>query len=183
MRYKKTFIIFLIALILLNVSIIFATNTNNNNISNFFRIHVVANSDSINDQLLKYEVAKELEEYIFKLTADSNSKQESKEIIETNIQNILNLCNDILIEQGYSYDIKAYIGRIEYDEKQKDNIHMSSGIYDSLKIVIGNGNGTNWWSLIYPTLDYDYLENPEINHIEYKLYIVELFKKIFYTEI
>ena len=179
MRCKKSFIIFFIALILLNLSIIFATNANNNNISNFFRIHVVANSDSIDDQLLKYKIAKQIDEYISCLTVSCESKQETKEKIESNIQKILSLCNSIIEEQGYNYNIKAYLGKIEYSEKQKDNIYMSSGIYDSLKIIIGNGNGNNWWSLIYPTtnseFDINELKNDEP---KYSLYIIEWIKAL-----
>jgi hypothetical protein len=73
--------------------------------------------------------------------------------------------------------IKAYIGKISYDEKEKDNIYMSSGIYDSIKIVIGNGNGANWWSLIYPTSLALHESNYEQN-VEYKSYIFEWFKEL-----
>ena len=180
MRLKKSYILFLITLILLNISIVFSTTKNNYNTQNFFRIHVVANSDSIDDQLLKYNVAKEVETYITTLTKESSSKEESKQIIQKNIHSILNMCNAIIIEQGYTYNVKAYIGKLEYDEKQKDNIYMTSGIYDSLKIVIGNGNGTNWWSLIYPTsLNYEILDPSNSEQVEYKLHIVEWFKELF----
>ena len=56
MRYKKKFYIFLISLVLLNLTLVFATNNNKENLSNYFRIHVVANSDSIDDQILKYNI-------------------------------------------------------------------------------------------------------------------------------
>lgn len=182
MRLQKSFIIFLIALVFLNVTIIFATNSNNNNISNFFRIHVVANSDSIDDQLLKYQVAKKVDEYISLLTVNCNSKEESKNVIENNIQNILSICKSVITEQGYDYTVKAYIGRIEYDEKQKDDIYMSSGIYDSLKIVIGNGLGNNWWSLIYPTnIDSVITDKTNNSDVEYSIGIVEWLKELFDT--
>jgi len=150
MRYKKTFVIFLISFILLNLTLVFATNINNNNYTNYFRIHIVANSDSIDDQLLKYTIAKQVDDYITKITKNCNSKEESKEVVANNIQSILKLCNNIIQEQNYNYIVKAHIGKIQYDEKQKDNTQMQAGTYDSLKIVIGSGNGQNWWSLIYP---------------------------------
>ena len=96
------------------------------------------------------------------------------------------MCNNIIIANGYDYELKAYIGKLHYDEKQKEEIYMASGLYDSLKLVIGNGEGNNWWSLIYPTsLNNAVTENSNTNinsnnnNIEYKLYIIEWFKELF----
>lgn len=179
MRCKKTIIIFLISLILLNVSLIYAINTNKNN-ENYFRIHVVANSDSIDDQLLKYTLSKKVNEYISELTKECVTKQDCKQIIEQNIQNILKLSYDILKENNSYYDIKAYIGKQIYDEKQMNNLHMDAGIYDSLKIVMGKGQGQNWWSLIYPTT-FSNINTQDIfdEETNYSFGIVELFKKLF----
>ena len=181
MRFKKTFIIFIISIILLNLSIIFATNANNNNIDNFFRIHVVANSDSIDDQLLKYVVAKNVNEYIGTITSNSSSKQESKSIITSNMQNILNLCNNVITREGYAYNITGYVGKLEYDEKESDNIYMKRGIYDSVKIVIGDGLGQNWWSLIYPTnLNLELQQDSkDSNNIEYRFFIIDWVEALF----
>ena len=179
MKFKKTFFIFIISFTLLNLSIIFATNANNHNIENFFRIHVVANSDSIDDQLLKCLVAKEVNNYISCITANSTSKAESKQIIENNMENILNLCNSVIINEGFAYNITGYVGKLEYDEKESDNIHMRSGIYDSVKIVIGNGLGHNWWSLIYPTDLNLVVQENQNNNIEYRLFIIDWFEALF----
>ena len=180
MRLKKTFIVFLISLIFLNISLIYATNINKNNSNNYFRIHIVANSDNIDDQILKYTIAKQVNEYVNTITANSTSKEESKKIIENNVQNILMICNNIIQEKNYSYDVKAYIGKMEYSTKYKDNIQMDPGIYDSLKIVIGNGNGENWWSLIYPTTFQDVtIEDAFDENTTYSLGLVKFFKELF----
>lgn len=85
-----------------------------------------------------------------------------------------------------------------YDEKTKDGVQMAEGIYDSLKIVIGEGKGENWWSLIYPNT-YDSVviydeqgnnKNDDTHHlttsdiissknISIKFGIVEFFKNLF----
>ena len=180
MRFKKTTILFIISFILLNINIIFATNKNYNTSTNYFRIHIVANSDSIDDQLLKYTIAKKVDIFVNQITINSNSKEESKRIIQENIQNILNICNNILKDNNSNYNITAYLGKIKYDEKLSDNINMQAGIYDSLKIVIGNGNGQNWWSLIYPTtitdLDIQESFNKDTN---FSLGIIDFIKKLF----
>ena len=179
MRLKKTFYIFLISVILLNLTLVYATNATKAN-NNYFRIHIVANSDSIDDQLLKYTVSKQVNEYIKQITKDCKNKEDSKKIVEQNIQSILKLCNTIIKENNFDYTVKAHIGKISYGEKNMDDIHMNAGIYDSLKIIIGNGTGSNWWSLIYPTsFNNAEQQNSENNEPNFSLGIVELIQKFF----
>ena len=180
MRIKKTGILFVISFILLNLNIIFATNKNYNTSTNYFRVHVVANSDSIDDQLLKYIVSKNVDKYIHEITINSNSKEESKKIIQENIQNILNICKNTLKDNNSNYNVVAYIGKFKYNEKSKNNTHMQAGIYDSLKIVIGNGNGQNWWSLVYPTTITDINVEESFNKdTNFSFGIIEFFQNLF----
>ena len=179
MKFKITFVFFIISIILLNVGLIYVTNINKQN-NSFFRIHIVANSDSIDDQLLKYKIAKKVTEYIDIITKDSKSKNESKHIIEQNIQNILNICKTTITENGENYSVSAHIGKMSYEDKQKEQVHMRAGIYDSLKIIIGNGNGENWWSLIYPScLNSDNELDIMSQEVKYSFGIFELFKNLF----
>ena len=179
MRLKKTFYIFLISIILLNFTLVYATNVNKTN-NKYFRIHIVANSDSIDDQLLKYTISKKVNEYIKQITKDCTTKEDSKKIIEQNIQYILELCNNIIKENNLDYTVKAHIGKISYEEKYMDDINMKAGIYDSLKIIIGNGKGANWWSLIYPT-SFNNTIQQEIQNSEpnFTFGIVELIRNVF----
>lgn len=142
--------LFIIMFIILNVIILFNTYQSKNTIDNYFRIHIVANSDSIEDQILKYNMAKKVDEYLLTLNNSKLTKDEAKEQIESNVQNILNICEQTIIENGYTYNVSANIGKIYYDETYKDNTYMKAGIYDSLQIIIGNGKGQNWWSLVFP---------------------------------
>jgi len=179
MRYKKTFMLFLISIIFLNMSLIYANNINESN-SMYFRMHVVANSNGIDDQLLKYTIAKEVNTYIKEITKSCKTKSESKQIVKENIQNILNICNAIIKENNVNYTVKAYMGKIMYSDKQSDDIYMKSGIYDSLKIILGKGKGQNWWSLIYPTTLDGSVDNILLaEDTKFSLGIIELIKSIF----
>lgn len=182
MKSKICLYIFLIAIILLNLSIVYATNKNNYNINEYFRVHVVANSDSIDDQLLKYNISKKVNEYISTITKNCTSKEESKKTIENNIQEILKICQEQIDQSNAKYNVTAYIGSLQYDEKTYNNVTMDEGIYDSLKIVIGKGNGQNWWSLIYPSSISEvniYNESDSTLSVEYSFGIIELIKQIF----
>lgn len=176
MMKKTALILAILAFLLLNLTIAYVAYINNNNIQNYFRVHITANSDSIDDQLLKYTISKEVNSYIEQITKNTKTKEEAKEIIEENIYKILNICKNIVTNNNYNYDVKAYMGQIEYDEKIYNDLKMDKGIYDSLKITIGKGEGQNWWSLIYPTYTEEELLDPST---EYSLFIVDFIKGLF----
>lgn len=149
-RKNLSFILFCFLFIFLNLSLVIACNNTKDTVNNYFRIHVVANSDNIDDQMAKLKVAKNVETYISELTQNITDKETYIYCIAQNIQNILQICQNTLIENNSNHNVCAYIGTQKYSEKAKNNIKMSEGLYNSLKIVIGNGNGENWWSLLFP---------------------------------
>ena len=180
-KIKITFIIFLITFIYLNISLVIASSNAKHNLNNYFRIHVVANSDSIKDQILKLNVAQAVDNYISGATKNITDKDEYIKCISDNIYNILEVANDEIIEQNFEYSTTGYIGKMKYDKKTKDGITQPKGTYNSLKIVIGNGNGENWWSLLIPNSiqgmsSEDVLES---DNITFSFGIAELFKELF----
>lgn len=186
MKLKKiTFILFIFIFLLFNLSLIIGINNTENSIDNYFRIHIVANSDSIDDQILKLNIAKEVDKYISDLTKNANSKNEYIESITENISNILNVAQEIINENNYNYSVTGYIGKLKYDEKIKDGLVMKEGIYDSLKIVIGDGNGENWWSLLFPHSIEGVTTSDAIssNDITYSSGIATFFANLFNTEL
>jgi len=154
------------AFIILNFLIIFTSLSNQNIKESFFRIHVVANSDSIDDQLIKYKVAKNIDNYVanlYKNTAEETlDKNDSKNIITSHVEEILNLTKNTLSTNSFSYSSYIKLGNISYDEKVSDSLTMPSGIYDSVQIVLGDGKGENWWSLVFP---YSYDSSIIVNDI------------------
>lgn len=150
--FKKVTIYIFSLFILLNLLIFSDTLKQKENIQNYFRIHVVANSNSSEDQKLKLQVASNIQKEVQTLLeiAKPTTKEETKEIITENIQELLNIAKDTITNEKQTYNVSANIGNINYDKKQKENIQMSKGTYDSVRFVIGEGNGENFWSLLYP---------------------------------
>ena len=116
------------------------------------RLHILANSDSGEDQELKITVR----DGILKKYSDLLSKCESTEDAELKISAILSDierdAEDIIADAGYDYRVKATIGKEWYDTREYNDFTMPCGIYTSLKIVIGEGDGQNWWCVMYPPL-------------------------------
>ena len=121
--------------------------------SSTFRLHVVSNSNSYEDKLIKTIISNDLEDYLNNMLNINNltSKEQIIQTININKEDILNNINLKLKEHNKNYTATLKLGSIYYNDK-KENIFytMEKGTYDSLQIVLGKGNGENFWNLIFP---------------------------------
>ena len=102
------------------------------------RLHVIANSDSEEDQNLKYIVRDALIEYMNSLCANSLSKEETVAIVQNHIADFENLAHKTILENGFSYTAKVELGNFEFPTKSYGDINLPAGFYDALKVKIGN---------------------------------------------
>lgn len=116
------------------------------------RFHVLANSDSKEDQQLKMKVKQNVVNYIYQNTSDFDSVEETKRFITKNDNMIKNIAINTIQEQGYNYSIDTYLGMQNFPEKTYGDIVFPKGNYTSYTITIGNGKGHNWWCVLYPPL-------------------------------
>jgi len=152
-KFKRFFILFLLLLIYIFISAISYTNAVSNNIANsVFRLHVIANSDSPEDQNLKYIVRDAVTEFIKDITKNSNSKEEVIRIAKNNLDKLELIALNTIKEQGYNYSVKISIGNFSFPTKNYGDITLPAGFYDALKIEIGNAEGQNWWCVMFPPL-------------------------------
>lgn len=120
----------------------------NNKKDNIFRLHVVANSNSIDDQITKLKVETEVEKFLNEINYDENDN--IYEILNSNSSNILKISNNILNKESKNYSSKLDIGKIHYDEKENVLYNMEEGSYNSARLILGEGNGKNIWTIIFP---------------------------------
>ncbi|WP_338561247.1 stage II sporulation protein R [Paraclostridium sordellii] len=116
------------------------------------RFHVLANSDSEEDQNLKLKVRDEIVKYLQPLLKDSKSIEESEKIILRENENIKKLSKNIIKENGYNYDVKVNLEYSNFPAKQYSNIVLPAGEYKSIRVIIGSGEGKNWWCVMFPPL-------------------------------
>ncbi|MCH5299836.1 MAG: stage II sporulation protein R [Ruminococcus sp.] len=158
-----------------------------------FRLHILANSDSEEDQSLKLKVRDEILKYTENFYKSSNSKEEAIKITAENLQSIANKAKEIVFENGYDYQVKARVADVYFNTRTYENVIMPSGTYKALQIEIGNAEGKNWWCVMYPSLcvgasaNYqelkDNMNDNEYNLLTkektvYKFKIIEYFEKI-----
>ncbi len=117
-----------------------------------FRLHVIANSDSDEDQALKYKVRDALLDYMNSLTVNCTSKDEAINIAREHSNDFKEIALQTINENGYAYDINVEIGNFDFPTKTYGDISLPAGNYDALKVEIGEAKGKNWWCVMFPPL-------------------------------
>lgn len=155
---KKNILTIFIVLFLLFIFIIVCANSyvsavSSNISSSVFRLHVIANSDSDEDQNLKYIVRDRVLDYMNSLV-DTNisSKEETMRIVSENLENFKSIAQDTVYENGYDYEVNVEIGNFTFPTKTYGDIALPAGYYDALRVTIGSAEGKNWWCVMFPPL-------------------------------
>ena len=120
--------------------------------NNLFRLHVVANSNSYEDQLLKYLVRDNILQYIDKNSGSLNNVGQVIHFVENNIEEIRTIAQNTIYDNGYDYPITARIGNFRFPTKHYGDISFPPGFYNALKVEIGSSSGNNWWCVMFPPL-------------------------------
>lgn len=116
------------------------------------RFHVIANSDSDEDQNLKLKVRDAIIDYLQPKLLESESIEESESIIKKEYSELEKISKNIILENGYNYDIQVGIDYSQFPTKQYSNVILPAGEYKALRIIIGEGKGKNWWCVMFPPL-------------------------------
>ena len=116
------------------------------------RFHVIANSDSEEDQNLKLKVRDAIINYLQPKLLESESIEESELIIKKEYDELEKISKNIILENGYDYDVKVGIDYSKLPTKQYSNVVLPAGEYKALRIIIGEGKGKNWWCVMFPPL-------------------------------
>lgn len=133
-------------------AISYAQNVSTDIANSVFRLHVIANSDTDEDQNLKYMVRDNLLNYMNSICKDCESKQEAISIVEENKDVFQQIATDTITKQGYSYPVTINIGNFEFPTKHYGDISLPAGFYDALRVEIGEAKGQNWWCVMFPPL-------------------------------
>jgi len=150
---KRFLIIFLLFLVYILFSAFSYSNAVTADISNsVFRLHVIANSDSYEDQNLKYIVRDELIKYMNSICKNISSKEEAINIAKNNKDEFYNIAKQTIADNGFNYDVNIDIGNFSFPTKTYGDIALPAGFYDALKVEIGTGSGQNWWCVMFPSL-------------------------------
>ena len=116
------------------------------------RFHVLANSDSREDQALKLKVRDQVGTLMAEKLKDADSLEESERIVKANLNLIENCAADVISAEGYAYPVSAALENCTFPEKTYGTYTFPGGVYEALRVVIGSGEGHNWWCVMYPPI-------------------------------
>lgn len=151
--FKRFTILFFLLFIYILISAISYTNAVCSDISDsVFRLHVIANSDSIEDQKLKYLVRDSILEYMKSLTDISQTKDEISKTISIHLKDFKQIAQETVYKNGFDYKVSVELGNFEFPTKTYGDVSFPAGLYDALRVKIGNADGQNWWCVMFPPL-------------------------------
>lgn len=116
------------------------------------RFHILANSDSEEDQALKLKVKGEVVSYLQDVLADCDTKEAAKEVIENHFTEIMDIAEKVIQQEGYHYDVRVEIANHYFPVKVYGDLVFPEGEYEALRILIGKAEGKNWWCVMFPSL-------------------------------
>ena len=149
---KKILILLLTLALLVGILAVLPIHSESNIYDNVLRLHVIANSDSTEDQNLKLLVRDAILAETQKLLSGATDRQNAEQIISQNIERLRLVARQVVIDNGYSYPVSIVLGKEDYPTKNYESCAFPSGEYTSLQIFIGDASGQNWWCVLFPPL-------------------------------
>jgi len=116
------------------------------------RFHVLANSDEEYDQQLKLCVRDEILKSMSEDMDKCSNKEDAEAYLKNHIDEITSIAKRVIAEKGYDYDVHTTLSIEQYPVRYYNNAVFPEGSYESLRVIIGNGEGHNWWCVMYPPL-------------------------------
>ena len=138
--------------------------------NNAIRFRVIANSDSVEDQMKKMEIKSAVENKVYALINGENNAIEVRNIIEDNMDTIKNIVEEYNVPYNINY------GNNYFPSKTYKGVMYPAGNYESLVITLGDGVGANFWCVLFPPLCLIDNSKEDISDVDYQLYVKKLLK-------
>ena len=117
-----------------------------------FRLHVIANSNSDEDQALKLRVRNAVLEASADIFSGAVSADDAKHLSEENLQLFEAAAAAEIAASGYDYPVRCEVGTVHFDRRVYGSAELPEGDYSALRVIIGDGEGKNWWCVMFPAL-------------------------------
>ena len=151
-KVKYSLILIFLFFIYISINAISYANYISNDIAeSVFRLHVIANSDSAEDQNLKYIVRDNIIAYMNKINNATN-KSDVINLAKEHLNDFKKIAQQTVFDGGYNYSVSVEIGNFNFPTKHYGDISLPSGNYDALQIKLGSAKGQNWWCVMFPPL-------------------------------
>ncbi|MBO5725760.1 MAG: stage II sporulation protein R [Clostridia bacterium] len=114
------------------------------------RLHIIANSDTKEDQELKLAVRDEILKNSTDIFKNCNTVEDAILTADSKIDDINEIANNVLKQNGFDYDARVSVGDKYFDTREYDDFTLPAGTYKSLVVDLGDAKGKNWWCVVFP---------------------------------
>lgn len=146
-------------------AVFFCTKKGNEVNDDYVRIHITANSNSDFDKNIKYKVKDAVVDFLIPMLGDVKDKESAEILLKDNLQKIEAVANDALCRFGVKYNAQVTLVEEKIPTRVYDDFSLQSGVYQSLKIDLGQAKGDNWWCVVFPAVCFTSSKNPQ--NLEY----------------
>ncbi len=150
--FKKLLILTSALLLLVSLLTVLPVHGESEIYNNVLRLHVIANSDSEEDQALKLSVRDKILSSTSALFENCKTKDEARATVLNDIELIEQIATEHIRAQGYDYPVVIELGQEKYPTKNYESCCFPAGEYLSLQIKIGAAKGKNWWCVLFPPM-------------------------------
>lgn len=144
--------------------------------TDYLRVHIRANSNSAEDQTVKYLVRDAVVDAITPWIIDCTTKEQAICIIKSHISDLERVSEQVLTAHGFTYGARALVRSEEFPTRVYEEYTLEAGVYDALIIELGTGEGDNWWCCIYPPLCFTAVSG---QNVKYRSKIAEMIEAFF----
>ena len=141
-----------VGLVIVCLSIFVFGKSEKNVSDDYLRIHIIANSNSVEDQKLKYDVKDAVTQFLGTELKNAQDFEDAKQKIEQNLPQITAVSNGVLKCKGASYLSNCSLSCEEIPTRAYDNLILGGGKYQTLVIKLGDADGDNWWCVVFPNV-------------------------------
>ncbi len=120
--------------------------------NNVLRLHILANSDSTADQQIKLKVRDALLEEFEGLFEGTDNLNQAQKLAENNLERLEQVANSVLAKEGANYSAKAVVAPSDFNTRVYDDYTLPAGEYMAVRVLLGDGEGQNWWCVCFPNL-------------------------------
>jgi stage II sporulation protein R len=125
------------------------------------RLHILANSDTAEDQALKLKVRDRILTESAGMLDQVKNKEEAKNAVRSRLAQLKAAAADEIKKQGYDYPVNVELTHMYFTTRQYDAVTLPAGDYDALRVTIGKAEGHNWWCVIFPAMCLPAAEEPK----------------------
>lgn len=120
--------------------------------SQLIRLHILANSDSDEDQRIKLQVRDAVNAYMAPMLSKAPTAAAARQIVAEERENILRIAQATVLENGVDYPVSLQTGWFDFPLRSYGTFVLPAGRYEAVRILIGEGRGQNWWCVLFPPL-------------------------------